>query len=421
MRKTATLTVLAALNLTLGYAQQWYLLIRIGPGAETDALFAAMAIPWMVLATVSESLANVLLPMLATRSAVERRQAVWQFMYFTGFAFGLLSLLLAATAGLWVPLVFPGFAPGQSAMCIALTRTLLAGMFLNALATVLISSAGAGGQFVRAEGVTLAANLLATVVVVGLAGPLGVASYAWCLIAKFGLILALLRGELGRFRRVDARFADLRSAARRLVPLMLGASYYKTDMVVDRYLTSLSPPGALSLLYLAQQIYGAGNQVLTRAAIAPLMPRLAVAAGHGDWKGVTALWWRAMLATGLVAAVIYVGIALAGEPALDLVLGYRQFTADKLHLFWMLLLALGGVWIGGMLGSVVVNSFYAVGDTRTPTWVGVVSYTVYLPVKIFVFFRYGLLAMAICASAYYLINLMVMAALFRVQANQRSR
>jgi len=54
------------------------------------------------------------------------------------------------------------------------------------------------------------------------------------------------------------------------------------------------------------------------------------------------------------------------------------------------------------LGGIAVNGFYAAGDTRTPTWVGVVSYTVYLPIKIVVFFQYGLLAMAICASGHYM-------------------
>ena len=45
----------------------------------------------------------------------------------------------------------------------------------------------------------------------------------------------------------------------------------------------------------------------------------------------------------------------------------------------------------------------------------------YLPIKIVVFFQYGLLAMAICASGYYMINLFIMASLIRRKARRHAQ
>ncbi len=45
MRLAFTLGCLAGINVLLAFFYQWYVLRAIGPGMETDALFAAMAVP----------------------------------------------------------------------------------------------------------------------------------------------------------------------------------------------------------------------------------------------------------------------------------------------------------------------------------------------------------------------------------------
>jgi peptidoglycan biosynthesis protein MviN/MurJ (putative lipid II flippase) len=65
---------------------------------------------------------------------------------------------------------------------------------------------------------------------------------------------------------------------------------------------------------------------------------------------------------------------------------------------------LGGLWIGGLLGSLTSSAFYAVGDTQTPTWMTVVLYTLYVPLKFWAFYRWGMEGLAISISGYYLLS-----------------
>jgi peptidoglycan biosynthesis protein MviN/MurJ (putative lipid II flippase) len=67
---------------------------------------------------------------------------------------------------------------------------------------------------------------------------------------------------------------------------------------------------------------------------------------------------------------------------------------------------LGGLFIGGSLGQITVTSLYAVGDTRTPTRIGILTFTLYLPLKIWLFFTYGVLGLAVAISAFFIVNLL---------------
>jgi putative peptidoglycan lipid II flippase len=92
---------------------------------------------------------------------------------------------------------------------------------------------------------------------------------------------------------------------------------------------------------------------------------------------------------------------------LELVIGYGGVTSENVAFLWQVMVALGGVLIAGSLGYVTSGAFYARGDTRTPTRIGIVSYTIYVPLKILVFVRFGLIGVAISTSIYFIVNVVV--------------
>ena len=67
MKLNLALGWLAATNLLLGLLIQWYVVTRLGVGMATDALYAGMAVPQLVLAVVGGSLGHVLVPLLDAR------------------------------------------------------------------------------------------------------------------------------------------------------------------------------------------------------------------------------------------------------------------------------------------------------------------------------------------------------------------
>ncbi|CRI64470.1 exported hypothetical protein [Thiocapsa sp. KS1] len=80
MRRTLVLGVLSGSSVLMQFAMQWYVLITIGPGVDTDALFAGMTIPQLILAVVSTSLFHVLVPILSIGDDEARRSNAWSFL-----------------------------------------------------------------------------------------------------------------------------------------------------------------------------------------------------------------------------------------------------------------------------------------------------------------------------------------------------
>lgn len=103
MKLTLSLGALASANVVFLFLIQGYILIVIGPGMETDALFAGMTIPQLVLLVISGSLMHVLVPLLATEDESDFRRCAWGFFILIGGIFVALACLLYFFAPFWVP------------------------------------------------------------------------------------------------------------------------------------------------------------------------------------------------------------------------------------------------------------------------------------------------------------------------------
>jgi peptidoglycan biosynthesis protein MviN/MurJ (putative lipid II flippase) len=209
---------------------------------------------------------------------------------------------------------------------------------------------------------------------------------------------------LGRWQALSWRSEALREAWRRIKPILLGTIYFKTDPLFDRFLASMAPAGGLSLLYIGQQIYGAASQIINKAIAAPMVPMLAIQAKAGDWQMFKRTYRKRLVAISALTIAAYVALLLLGRPSLRVLIGHGGITEENVSLLWWIMVALWGVLLGGALGQVTSLAFYALGDTRTPTRLGVWSYTIYIPAKILVFIYYGLTGMAVSISIFVALN-----------------
>ncbi len=215
----------------------------------------------------------------------------------------------------------------------------------------------------------------------------------------------LLLPVLGRWRRAPIGSPTLKAGWSRLRPLLVGTTYYKLDPLVDRVLSSMAPAGGLSALYLGQQVWGAASQIVNKGVAAPLSPLLTVQAKSGDWYAFGRTVRQRLGWTFVVTMPILAGFLVAGRPILRLLIGHGGITADNVSLLWSVMVALGGVLVAGSAGSVSSRAFYSFGDTRTPTRIGMISFSIYVPVKVLCFFLFGLTGIALTTSLFVVFNL----------------
>lgn len=405
MKQTITLAFLAGANIFVILLLQWYVITQLGVGSETDALFAGMVVPQLILGVVSTSLTHVLVPLLTTADKGTFHENGWGFFLAITAIFTTLAMVLSAVAGYWVPWLFPGFTKAEAALAVTLTRIQLVSMVFTASVSVLWSVYHAQQKFIWTQLSAVVAGGVALFVSTLTLPRFGVAGAAWAIVVRTGLQVVLLLPALGRPKRPRWRAPAMKAVWRRLAPLLLGASYYRTDLLIDRFLSSLAGPGGLSLLYLGQQIYSVANFVLEKTISVPMVPLLAKKAHEGEWLSFRESFRRRLIWMGLLTTTGYVVVLLTGERILTLLIGNGGVTRDNVHSLWLIMVALVGLLIGGGMGQISATTFYAKGDTRTPTRLGIWTYTVCIPVKVLLFLRYGLIGLAISTSIFVLVNL----------------
>ncbi len=411
MKLNLALGTLAGANLVLSLIIQWYVVTRLGVGAATDALFAGMAVPQLVLAVVSGSLMHVLVPLLSGEDAGAFRETAWGFFLGITLLFAVIAGVLYLAAPLWVAWLLPGFSPSLRSLTALLTRIQLVGMVFTASLSVLWSAYHARNRFIWAELSPAVASVLVLAALVPALPRFGVVAAAWANVARNALPVFLLLPGLGRWHAPRWGSPAMKAAWQRLRPLLAGTAYYKTDPLVDRFLSSMAPAGGLSVLYIGQQIWGAASQIVNKAIAAPMVPLLAVCAKKGDWSGFQAAYRRRLFWMAVLTGGGFILFLAAGERVLRLLIGHGGVTARNVEDIWRIMVGLAGFLIAGSVGQITSSAFYAFGDTRTTTRLGIVTYTIYIPAKVLAFFSFGLMGVAVATSLFVAVNVMLQMAL----------
>src|SRR5229473_3789206 len=385
----------------------WYVVTRLGVGIETDSYFASGALPQLIFLVVSFSLAQVLVPLLATEDEETFRRDAWGFFIAVSALFSLLALLLFVTAGYWVPLFVPGFSDKAKQLTVSLSRIQLLAMMGNASVAVLWSVYYARQKFIWAELSAILANVAALLFLIWTLPHYGIPAAAWAAVLNLGLKVGLLFPVLGRWQWPQWDSYAMREAWRRIKPFLLGQTYSRTDPLIDRFLTSMTIAGNLSLLYIGQQIYSAINLIITKAISTPTAPRLAIAAKSGDWPRFRRIYRERLLWMAGISVLGCVLLLVFGKSVLHLMIGHGGITADNVHSLWWIMIALLGVLVGGTVAQITAVAFYAMGDTKTPTNLFIWTFTIYIPIKVITFLHYGLMGLAVATSVHLVVNFLL--------------
>ena len=413
MKLGISLGALAALQLLAGFATQLVVLATLGVGAGTDNWVAAQTVPMIVFSIASVAFQGAWQSQLAVEAG---NASAWQAAQQR--AHGQLLLvalpvlaLLGATAELWARQVFPGFSTQQVASTSDMTRVLLVATWMNCHGALLTTALRSREQFVQGELVSAGGAVLMLAFMPWVVRGHGVEGAALLMLLRAAVVtLCLFRLAGMPWPALTAAWRDKRQWSQ-LRPLLFGSSLYKTGPIVDRYWTSLAPAGGMTAFNFVQMGMGALASVLERALCMPAHPRLARLAAQGDLDGMRALYrqrirWVLLLALGIAMLLLLlqpVWPTLAA-PLLKLP------DAGLMQTWWMCVLLLAYL-VPAACGSVVVSSFYALGDTRTPVRIGTLGFVLSIALKSAGFLYAGLLGMAAAISAHYVLNMLAMWAL----------
>lgn len=412
MRTHLLLGALVALNTFGLFLTQLLVFTTFGTGTTTDAFMAASTVPQALTVIVSASLYNVLVPLFAGEGRERQHEDGWGVLSLLAVVVVLFSVLLYASCNWWVPLIFPGFSPETAALCVTLTRIQLFSMLFTVSAGVATAVYHARHQFVLVAGRMLAVTALSVVLLYYLLPLYGIAVAAWMVLLAATLQFVALVPALGWPPKRLSVSPTVRASWKNIKPMLAGNTYYKTEMLIDRYLLSMGGAGDLSLYALGRQIYDAAGGIISKVLGNTAVPRLAICFKERDRESFKALGKRRLFILSGIAVLGYLLILFSGESLLGLLVGYGQMREESVHHLWQLMILLGGTFIFGIVGSLLAGMFYAIGDTKTPTYMSIVSFTCFIAVKVLSYRYFGVSGLCIATTAYFFVNALLMLMLF---------
>jgi putative peptidoglycan lipid II flippase len=338
-----------AFSRLLGFARELAMADLFGTSAATDAWLMASVIPNLLFSTVNAALANVVVPVLASRSPNRQDDDVVYVREMMALVTAV-TVLLTVVGEIWSPALVhalaPGFGAGERARTVLLTRIMLPTIIFWAVAGLAMGVLQARAVYAPSSAAPVLVNVLrvATILVLGrLWGIVGVA--LGFLLAVAGQLAYLLPALVGqgfslkpRWRVEDAR---TRETIRLTGPFLLTSAAGALGLVVDRILASNLPTGNIAALNYALLITQLPLGLLVNAVSLPGFTRLAEEWNADDRQLFRQVLYKTLDLTLFIAVPSALLLKVAAVPVVHLLYQRgafgRQSTTMTAHilLFWL--------------------------------------------------------------------------------------
>ncbi|HEY7869393.1 MAG TPA: murein biosynthesis integral membrane protein MurJ [Methylomirabilota bacterium] len=411
----------------LGYVRDMVVAHAFGAGPLTDAFFVAFRIPNLLRRLLGEgALATAVVPVFTETLTREGPEAFGRLARAVTGAFLVALCAVAALGALAAPAVVAVMAPGWRAdtalfdLAVSLTRAMFPYLVFVGLAALAMGALNAHHRFFTAALGPAVLNLAMIAAVLGLASRLPVPIMALAVGVLVGGLGQLLV-QLPELRRLGVplrpsgqwRHPAVAEIARRLWPAVFALASVQVTVVVNTLLASLLPTGTVSYLYYADRVMEFPLGVFGIALATASLPSMSAQAARRDLPAVRATLEFALRLSAFVAVPATVGLLLLGGPIVQLLFQRGEFSAADAALTAQ---ALAGYAVGLPAFSatrIAAQTFYALGDTRTPVIVGFVAVAVNVVLALLLMFplRHTGLALASSLSAY--VNVILLGWLLR--------
>jgi putative peptidoglycan lipid II flippase len=427
LRIGMALSAVTVAQLAISFAIQWYTVTQLGVGAVTDGLYAALTIPQIVMLVLIDPLTFVLTPLLAIRKERERRIVGSQIFWLVAACSTLIAALAAVMAPVTVPLLAPGFSEATVELTVRLARIEAAAIAGVACTMVLTSLYHAQRVFLRPAVAVLISSVVGWVILLVGIHSGGIVLAAWVQVITFvGPIFFLVPSILWWPWGGDSGLLGLLSKVwYQLKPLAVSASYFRTGFIVDRLLTSLLAPGSIVILELVSRVHLAIVRIMNQGVTTPIVPVLASLSSQENWPAFKQqcrerVTWIMLLSLGAVFGLVALtALAPYVYPTDGEYFVAGALRSNDLHKLIVALVLGSGVLLFGSMSHLVMSAFYAQGDTRTPTRIQLLTYSVGITLKACGFLLGGLYGIMAAMSVSCAVEAIALGAVFRRRLNRR--
>ncbi len=374
----------------LGYVRDMVVAAFFGAGFFSDAFIAAFRIPNLLRRLFAEGTLTIAFIPVFTEYLTKEGEDQAFAMARSALKFLSMLLVIISVIGIFmspliVHMVAPGFADihDKFELTVLLTKIVFPYLFFICMVALCMGILNALGHF--------AAPAIAPVFLnVGMIATIGIASFftddqktlvIWLAIGVLvggclQLVIQippLVKRGIQFWKKSVFLHPGMKRVGVLMLPAIVGAGVYQINQVIISLLSSLLPEGSMSYLYYADRLVQFPLGIFAIAIGTAVLPSLSRQASNEDYDGLKETFSYAMKLNFFIMVPSMVGLIVLREPIVALLFQRGEFdinatkqTADAL-LYYSL-----GLWAIAS-SRVVVPTFYALQDTKTPVKIAVIS------------------------------------------------
>lgn len=423
-RATGIVGLLFVANRGLGLLRDVIIAGQFGTSPELDAYYAAFRLPdFLFLVIASGAFGAAFIPVFVGFLERDQEDDAWRLANSVLNAAAIALALLAGAGFLLAEplmrLIAPGLDPQQLALATSLTRILLLQPLFLGVGGAAMGILNAQQRFTVPALAPVTYNLGIIVGAVALTPRFGITGLAYgVVLGAVGHVLTQLPALLRVMRYapiIALRAPGMGRVWSLLVPRMFGQAVFALSFVVVTNFASRLGDGRVSALQFAYTLLLLPHGVFALSAATVLFPALSRLAEAGDWHG-----FRERYAATLRTVCFFMVPASAGLIALryaipEAIFQLGAFTVESTDLTAV---ALGAISMGLLaLGviEVVTRAFYALHDTRTPVFTGLLGIALNIPLGLWLSSTYDIGGLAFSLSLTTTVEMVVLVIVLRVR------
>ncbi len=412
LRSVAVVSLFSVVQLGLQFVLQIVLAKLFGTSAEMEAYLACMTFPVVISGMIIGPLGYVLVPSFTTRMEQDGPDVAWSLA--GQMATWMTFITIAVTLAGWLltrPLILfldHGYEGEQLQLAFSLHAILIWLIPLNCWTGFLNAVHHCRGSFFLPAFSGVVGTAVTVAVVLWRQDSEGVYVVAESVVLG-AIVGVLLQSAVIRQLRPGFRLGTAaRTCLRLMVPLLVGAIYFRLDPLIDRYLVSPLAVGSYAYLGYAWRIVTALQVVSMGGLSIVAFPAISKhsALGNIDHLQQEVAYAIRFLAT--ITVPIVAGVVFFGQFAIRELFQRGEFTAADTQIVAEVLAIYSGALVAAGLGDLLTKVFFALHNTKTPTVLGIVGFTVGLAAKIILSRTSGVPGIAAATSGYMLLNSLMM-------------
>lgn len=378
MSKAANYTVILMLTTlfakVLGFVRTISLTYVYGTSAISDVYVVAFNIPTMIFAGIGTAILTCYIPIYTSLKKNEPRS----LKRFSNSVTTLIFLVSAITLGVFllfdkqiVSVLAVGFEGDKLEMAVVLSRIMMISILFIGVYYILQGFLQINGSFFAVGMVSVPLNI-AGICSILMSGPETYKLMGWGVVAGYAVSFVMLYISAKRHKysfRPSFKFNDphIKRLLLLVLPIFLGKAIKQLNTMLDTTIASVLSDGSVSVLNYANLIIGFVTAVFVVSVATAIFPQLSKLSVGKNMKKLKSTFVTSSGIMSLLVLPISAGIMIFSKEIVSLMFLRGAFTPQDVERTAQVLFFYSFGLLAFSIKDVMLNVFYAMEDTKTPT------------------------------------------------------